>query len=173
MKNFKLDILKVRAFVFDIDGVISGNELILREEGYEPLRTLNTKDGYALHYAIKQGFLMAIITGCKSDSIEKHFKKLGASVYMQSDIKKVFLEDFMKKNNLSAEDVLYMGDDIPDYEAMQMVGVPTCPKDASVEIKKISSYISPFNGGKGCVRDIIEQVMRAQNKWMCEDAFSW
>ena len=101
MKNFKLDILKVRAFVFDIDGVISGNEITLYES-FEPMRTLNTKDGYAMHYAIKQGYLMAIITGCKSDSIHHHFKKMGVSVYMQSAIKKSYLEDFMKKNNLSA-----------------------------------------------------------------------
>jgi len=172
MGNFKEDLLKIKAFAFDVDGVLSGN-LLITNEGHQ-LRTANIKDGYAIQLAVKKGFLITIISGGFSESIPIRYNSLGVKdVFMKSENK---LDDFNKfclKYSVSPENVLYMGDDIPDFHVMKIVGIPTCPSDAAEEIKAISNYISTLKGGEGCVRDVIEQVLRAQGKWLNFDAYHW
>ncbi len=173
MSNFKEELRKVKAFAFDVDGVLSSQTMPLHPSG-EPMRTVNIKDGYALQLAVKKGYPIAIITGGKTEAVKMRFKSLGITdIYLGSYIKKDNFDDFVYKYSLDPENVLYMGDDLPDYEVMSMVGFPTCPADAVTEIKQISKYISNLNGGDGCVRDIIEQVLRLHNKWMDGDAFQW
>lgn len=173
MSNFKEELRKVKAFAFDVDGVLSSQILTLHPDG-EPMRTINIKDGYAIQLAIKKQYPIAVITGGNSDAVMKRFRGLGVSdVYLNSSNKKKDFADFLSKYEMDASSVLYMGDDLPDYEVMKIVGFPTCPADAVVEIKQLSMYISNLNGGEGCVRDIIEQVLRLHNKWMDGDAFSW
>ena len=166
MDNFKERLKDIKAFVFDVDGVFSSN-IYLHPSG-DMYRSMNTKDGYALQYAIKkENFLAGIITGGYSESVKSRFNGLGITdVYIKSTNKLDDFEDFMYKYNLKPEEIVYMGDDLPDYEIMKIVGVPTCPADAAEEIKAISVYISDKKGGEGCVRDIIEQVLRAQGKWV-------
>ena len=166
MDNFKERLKDIKAFVFDVDGVFSTN-VFLHPNG-DMLRSMNTKDGYALHFAVhKMGFLAGIITGGYSEAVKERFKGLGITdVYIKSLNKLDDFEDFMYKYHLKPEQIVYMGDDLPDYEVMKTVGVPTCPADAAEEIKAISVYISDKKGGNGCVRDIIEQVLRAQGKWV-------
>ena len=172
MANFKEELKNVTAFVFDVDGVFSGN-IFLSSSG-EQHRTMNIKDGYAVQLAVKKGFPIAIITGGFSDGIQIRFEGLGVKdIYMRSCNKMDHFNDFITKNNIIPESVMYMGDDLPDYEVMKKVGIAVCPADAAEEIKAISKYISFQKGGEGCVRDVIEQVLRAQGKWMNSDAFNW
>lgn len=164
-KNFKELLGQVKAFVFDVDGVFTDGTIILHPSG-ELLRTSNTRDGYAVHVAVERGFPVAIISGGKSESVRQRFQGLGVTaIYLGVNDKLEALNDFRFKYGLELSDILYMGDDLPDYEAMQRVGIPTCPRDAAPEIKQISLYISSFDGGKGCVRDVIEQVLRLNGKW--------
>ena len=137
MANFKEELVNVKAFAFDVDGVFSGN-IFITESG-EQLRTMNIKDGYAVQLAVKKGYPIAIITGGYSEGIRKRFEGLGVKdIFMSCKQKTVEFEIFLKKYSLNASDVLYMGDDIPDYNVMKTVGIPVCPSDASVEIKSIS-----------------------------------
>ncbi len=169
MAFFKEDLNKVKAFVFDVDGVLSTANIIITSEG-EMLRNANTKDGYAIQYAIKKGYPVAIITGGRDKGVEKRYSFLGVkSIYMNSKNKVADLHDFMTANNIQADNIMYMGDDLPDYLVMKEVGVPVCPADAMPQIKEISSYISDINGGCGCVRDVIEQVLRVQDNWFIGD----
>jgi 3-deoxy-D-manno-octulosonate 8-phosphate phosphatase (KDO 8-P phosphatase) len=173
MTNFKEELQKVKAFAFDVDGVLSSPEIYLHPTG-ELMRSMNTKDGYALQYAVKRGYPIAIITGGNTDSVALRFKGLGITdIYLASFHKIDDFNDFIHKYDLAAEEVLYMGDDLPDYEVMQKAGVPCCPADAVEEIKAVSQYISPCGGGKGCVRDIIEQVLRLHGRWMDGQSFTW
>ncbi len=165
MAYFKEELDKVKAFVFDVDGVFSSH-VVLTPDG-EMNRTMNTKDGFAVQFAVKQGFLVGVITGGYSESVRSRFQGLGLSdVYIKSNNKIDDFEDFMYKYDLKPSEIMYMGDDIPDYEVMTKVGLPVCPSDAAEEIKAISVYISDKKGGEGCVRDVIEQVLRAQQKWV-------
>jgi len=173
MAFFKEELMKVKAFVFDVDGVLSKATQVLSSDG-ETLRTSNLKDGFALVYAIRIGYPVCIITGGKTIEVIHRCKKIGVEdIYIGSLKKLPCLYDFLKKNDLKAEDIMYMGDDLPDYPAMKVVGVPVCPNDAAVEIKSISHYISDKNGGDGCVRDVLEQVMRAQGKWIDCEKMDW
>ena len=173
MSNFKEDLRKVKAFIFDVDGVFSSADLILFPSG-DLVRTMNIRDGYAVQYAVKKGYPVGIITGGNSEAVRTRFQRLGISdIYMTSHNKMDDFRLFMNKHRLLPEDILYMGDDIPDYEVMQQVGFPVCPSDAVEEIKSVSRYISDRSGGQGCVRDIIEQVLRLHGKWMEEDAVHW
>lgn len=173
MTNFKEDLSRVKAFVFDIDGVLSLQTISLNSFGI-PNRTVNLRDGYALQLAVKKGYQIGIISGCRSKEYLKRLKFLGIKdVYLKCRHKIEFFEDFVSKYNLDKSDVLYMGDDIPDYEVMKQAGIPVCPSDADSTIKQISSYISDKKGGEGCVRDVIEQVLRLHNNWMDSDAFTW
>lgn len=168
------DLKKIKALVFDVDGVLSRETIPVAMSG-EPMRTVNIKDGYALQLAVKCGFRVAIITGARNEAVKVRYKGLGIDdIYIGASVKKECLEELMLMYELSPEEILYMGDDIPDYEVMQICGLPVCPSDAAVEIKQLSKYISSVRGGEGCVRDVVEQVLRAQGKWLDESiAFSW
>ncbi|MBQ8360316.1 MAG: HAD-IIIA family hydrolase [Bacteroidaceae bacterium] len=168
------DLKKIRALVFDVDGVLSAETITLHADG-QPMRTANIKDGYALQLAVKKGLLVAIITGGRTEAVRIRYEGLGIEdVYLGASVKTRELEHLMDKYGLAFEEILYMGDDIPDYEVMRLVGCPVCPADAAPEIKEIACYISHKNGGYGCGRDVIEQVLRAQGKWMDRaDAFGW
>lgn len=172
--TFVKDKLKeIKAFVFDIDGVLSLDTTPLNEEG-DPVRTANVKDGYALRNALNMGYPIAIITGGAIDRVRLRYEKLGVEhIYMGVRDKIQPLNDFMEKAGVTAGEVLYMGDDLIDYQIMKMVGFPCCPGDAVHEIKEISLYISDRKGGEGCVRDIIEQVMRVQDTWINDKSYYW
>ena len=173
MAFFKEELTKVKAFVFDVDGVLSAATQVLSPEG-ETIRTSNLKDGFALMHAMKIGYPVCVITGGKTTEVIKRCEKIGIKdLYMGSLKKLPSLYDFLERNNLKADEVMYMGDDLPDYPAMKAVGVPVCPKDAAPEIKAISHYISDKNGGEGCVRDVLEQVFRAQGKWIDCENMDW
>ncbi|MCE1198006.1 MAG: HAD-IIIA family hydrolase [Marinilabiliales bacterium] len=173
MAFFKEELSKIRGFVFDVDGVLSHNVLTLSPEG-DPVRTANMKDGYAIMYAIRSGYPLCIITGGKTQDTRGRLERLGIrDIYMGTLDKLPCLMEFLEKHDLTADQILYMGDDIPDYTVMRRVGLPVCPNDAAPEIKEISAYISPRNGGEGCVRDVIEQVLRAQGKWSHPEEIRW
>lgn len=173
MSSINYDLKKIKAFVFDVDGVLSCDVIPLHPNG-DPMRTVNIKDGYALQLAVKKGYQVAIITGGYTEAVEIRFSRLGIThIYMRSAVKIHDFTDFMKKTRLTPEEVMYAGDDIPDYEVMQQVGLPVAPADASPEIKSIAKYISHRNGGEGVARDIIEQTMKAQGHWMSDEAFGW
>ena len=173
MVNFKEELLKVRAFVFDIDGVLSLQTINLNSFGV-PNRTVNLRDGYALQLAVKKGYRIGIISGCSSKEYQKRLKMLGIKdIYLNSRSKLNHFNSFLNKHNLNKSDVLFMGDDIPDFEVMKEAGVAVCPSDADSEIRQLACYISDKRGGEGCVRDVIEQVMRLHNNWMDSDAFIW
>jgi 3-deoxy-D-manno-octulosonate 8-phosphate phosphatase (KDO 8-P phosphatase) len=156
---------RVKAFVFDVDGVLTNGEVLVTENG-EQLRSFNIKDGYALQLAVKQGYSIAIITGGKSLGVKARLEGLGiVDVFINASHKTNILEQWMLKNNIQPESALFMGDDIPDLAAMAMVGFACCPADAVEDIKAISHYISSIKGGRGAVRDVIEKVLRLQNKW--------
>jgi 3-deoxy-D-manno-octulosonate 8-phosphate phosphatase (KDO 8-P phosphatase) len=138
------------------------------------MRVINTKDGYAMQLAAKQGFQLGIITGGDTQSVRKRFESLGFQhVYLKAKHKIDEFNDFLQKTGLKAEEICYVGDDIPDYEVMEVVGLPACPADAVPEIKAIAKYISHNKGGQGVGRDVIEQVLKVQNKWMKSNAFGW
>jgi 3-deoxy-D-manno-octulosonate 8-phosphate phosphatase (KDO 8-P phosphatase) len=173
MGNFKEDLGRIKAFVFDIDGVLSTQTIAMNSFGV-PTRTVNFRDGYALQLAVKKGYLVAVISGSNSKEYIKRMKNLGVKdVHLNSRSKMEQFRSFLRKYSLDSENVLFMGDDIPDYEVMKYAGIPVCPSDADSEIKKISVYVSDRKGGEGCVRDIIEQVLRLHNKWMDDEAFKW
>ncbi len=174
MSTINYDLKKIKAFVFDVDGVLSCDIIPLHPNG-EPMRTVNIKDGYAMQLAVKAGFHIAIITGGNTNSVKERFERLGIKdVYMKASIKMNAFMEFKEKHGLAKEEILYMGDDIPDIPVLRLVGTPTCPADAAVEVKSVSKYISLYKGGEGCVRDVIEQVMKAQGNWMKnEHAFGW
>ena len=171
--NFKEDLKNIKAFAFDVDGVLSSPNVYLSADG-DMIRTMNTKDGYALQYAVKRGYPIAIITGGRTESVGMRFKSLGiADIYLGAHKKMDDFNHFCNKYGLSHKEVLFMGDDLPDYEIMKHCGVACCPQDAVEEIKSVSVYISHQKGGEGCVRDIMEQVLRLQGIWMDGEAFSW
>jgi len=173
MANFKEDLVRVKAFIFDIDGVLSLQTITLNSFGV-PNRTVNLRDGYALQLAVKKGYKIGVISGSSSKEYQKRLKLLGVKdIYLNSRSKIEHFNNFLEKHNLNKSDVLFMGDDIPDFEVMKAAGVPVCPSDADSEIKQVSSYISDKKGGEGCVRDVIEQVLRLNNDWMDSDAFTW
>jgi len=174
MSSINYDLTKIKAFIFDVDGVLSPTSIPLHPSG-EPMRIINTKDGYAMQLAAKKGYILGIITGGDSAAIRMRFETLGFNyIYTKSKHKINDFHTFIQKTGLELNEVCYVGDDIPDYKIMQIVGLPACPADAVPEIKAVSRYISPINGGMGVGRDIIEQVLKVQGKWMQdEDAFGW
>lgn len=168
------DLTKIKAFAFDVDGVLSPSTIPLGEDGL-PRRMVNIKDGYVLQLAIKKGYKIAIITGGKSDAIKARYESLGISdIFMGSSKKLPILIDWLRKEELNPEEVIYMGDDIPDLQCMRYVGLPCAPFDAVWEVRQTATYISKLTGGYGCVRDVVEQVMKAHNDWLNDsDAFGW
>jgi len=166
LANFK----EIKAFVLDVDGVLTDGTLLLLEDG-QMVRRMNIKDGYALQLAIKKGYHILVISGGNSDAVKLRLQKLGVvEVYMNVVDKKGILQEYVSKYDLRWEQVLYMGDDIPDLFPMQMVGLPCCPADAVPEIRHIAHYVSQVNGGYGCVRDVIEKVLKLNNRWNADSS---
>jgi 3-deoxy-D-manno-octulosonate 8-phosphate phosphatase (KDO 8-P phosphatase) len=165
MQNFKEKLNNITTLIFDIDGVFTDNKVLVMENG-EVVRNVHSKDGYAVQLAVKRGYRLVIISGGNNISVKNLLEKAGIQhVFIHQHDKLQCYKDFIYENSLKDEEILYMGDDLPDYEVMSRVGIATCPNDSAPEIKSISIYISPKNGGEGCVRDIIEQVMRVQGTW--------
>jgi len=172
-QNYKSILKNINTLIFDIDGVFTDNKVILIP-GMEPVRTFSARDGYALQYAIKKGLRLVIISGGKSESVRERLHEIGIEdIYLGVQNKKKKLLEFIEEKHLNTEEMLYMGDDIPDLLVMDMVGLACCPQDAVNEVKSICNYVSPIKGGHGCVRDIIEQTLKVQGKWMKEDAHEW
>lgn len=165
MGNFKEDIARIRAFVFDVDGVMTDGGITVTPEG-EFLRTFYAKDGYALSLALKKGYRIAIITGGRGKALQVRFDMIGIEhVYTNCHHKLKALHELCGIWSMEPDEIMYMGDDVPDLEPMTHVGMPVCPADAAMEVIGISRYVSQFNGGAGCVRDVVEQVMRARGDW--------
>lgn len=155
----------VRTFVFDVDGVLTDGSLLLTEDGHM-LRSMNIKDGYAIQLAIKKGYKILVISGGNSEGVKLRLNRLGVTdVHIGIESKKELLHELSTAANVSYSSILYMGDDIPDLAAMQLCGLPCCPNDAVPEIRQTAKYISPYNGGKGCVRDVIEKVLKLNGDW--------
>lgn len=170
MSAIDYDLTKIKAFALDVDGVLSPSTIPTSADG-QPVRMVNVKDGYAIQLAVKLGFGFAIITGGASDAVAARYKALGIdNVYQRASAKLPVLERWMADNGYAAESVLYMGDDIPDLAALRAVGLPCCPYDAAWEVRQTVRYISRFTGGHGCVRDVIEQVLKVQGMWLRDDA---
>lgn len=168
------DLRKINAIVFDVDGVLSCETIPMDTEG-SPRRTVNIKDGYAIQLAVKQGLRIAIITGGYDEAIKLRYQYLGVNdIFMRAAIKIKVYNELLDKYHLDDDEVIFMGDDIPDYEVMRRCGCPCCPADAASDIKDIACYVSPREGGKGCARDVIEQVLRAKGLWLSDaKAFGW
>lgn len=165
MGNFKEDIARIEAMIFDVDGVMTDGRIIPTAEG-DFIRCYNCKDGYALAYAIRHGYRVCVITGGYGKILERRLRMLGIQDFYIDCMDKIStLREYMKKYNLNPENVLYMGDDIPDLECMREVGMPVCPADSAAEVIECSRYVSEFEGGRGAVRDIVEQVLRARGDW--------
>lgn len=164
--NPALELKKISTFIFDIDGVLTDGTILVTEEGHQ-LRTMNIKDGYALQLAVTKGFNVIVVSGGSSSGSVKRLEALGITdVHIRVSSKLRLVEKLLEDRKLSLEEVLFMGDDMPDLELMQTVGLPVCPYDAAEDIRAVSHYISPKKGGEGCVRDVIEKVLRAHSKWM-------
>jgi len=160
---------KITTFIFDIDGVLTDGTVLVLENGLQA-RRMSIRDGYALQLAIKRGYRLLVISGANASPVTDRLNKLGIKeVHMTVLHKRSFVEKYMTANNLEADEVLYMGDDLPDQDVMSLVGLPVCPADAVEEIRAISKYISPSNGGNGCVRDVIEQVLKCNDDWHHQD----
>ena len=155
----------IKTFIFDVDGVLAIDTMIVMPDG-ELVRSMNSKDGYAMQLAIKKGYNLIIMSGGNSEPVKQRLVKLGVSaVFLGVHNKEKLLQEYALQQNLSLAEMLYMGDDIPDYSAMKLVALPCCPADAVPEIKQISKYISPFTGGYGCGRDVIEKVLKLNGDW--------
>ena len=165
-KNYKEVLNSIKAFIFDIDGVLTNGKILITSKG-DMYREMDTKDGFAIKYALNKGFKIAIISGGKDKGLEIRFQYLGIkNIFLGFTDKERPFNDFIKNEDIKPNDILYMGDDIPDIKIMKKVLLATCPNDAVIDVKEISDYVSPKNGGQGCVREIIEQVLRVQNKWI-------
>ena len=171
--SYKEALQNITTFIFDVDGVLTDGSVILDSSG-EMIRTMNTKDGFALQHAIKKGYRVCIITGGNSIMVKQRLEYLGIKdVYLSAHEKLDIFNSYLLENNINANQVLYMGDDLPDYPCIKAAGIGACPHDSAVEIREIANYISHIDGGKGCVRDVIEQTLRLHNKWFDKDSFKW
>lgn len=165
-KSYKEILHQITTFVFDVDGVLTDGSINIMTNG-ELTRQMNVKDGFAMKTAIVKGYNIAIISGGNNEGVKKRLNGLGIQdVYLEIHNKLKIFNKYCKQNDINPENVLYMGDDIPDAEVMKIVGLSCAPQDADSEIQQIAKYISQKKGGKGCVRDVIEQVLRVQNNWM-------
>ena len=171
--SYKEALQNITTFIFDVDGVLTDGSVILDSSG-EMIRTMNTKDGFALQHAIKKGYRVCIITGGNSIMVKQRLEYLGIKdVYLSAHEKLDIFNSYLSENNINANQVLYMGDDLPDYPCIKAAGIGACPHDSAVEIREIANYISHIDGGKGCVRDVIEQTLRLHHKWFGKDSFKW
>ena len=173
MRNFRAKLSKITTFIFDFDGVLSDGKIWVLPDG-EQVRATGVKDGYALQYALKQGYNVAVISGGIAESMRLRYKNFpGMDIYLKVHDKVAVLEEYLEKKNLKKEEIIVMGDDLPDYRIMKMAAISCCPADAAEEIKGIADYISDKPGGCGCARDIIEQTLKVQGKWLNDNAFYW
>jgi 3-deoxy-D-manno-octulosonate 8-phosphate phosphatase (KDO 8-P phosphatase) len=164
-KNYKAILPQIKTFIFDVDGVLTDGKFLITNEG-ELLRSFDSKDGYAIKCALVQGYKVVIITGGRNEGVRERFKELGVfDIYMSSHHKIEAYQDLLDSYNLKPEEILYIGDDVPDIPVMEQVGLSCCPSDAVSDVKAMVDYVSHKKGGEGCVREIIEQVLRVQGKW--------
>ena len=164
-KSYKEIMNQIDSFIFDIDGVLTDGSVHIESNG-ETLRIMNIRDGFAMKAAVESGYNVCVISGGSNEGVRIRLQNLGiTNIHLGTTDKVATFKEYAELCQIKSENVLYMGDDIPDYHVMKLVGLPTCPQDASPEIKGISKYISHINGGKGAVRDVIEQVMKVQGKW--------
>lgn len=165
MSKIAKDLSKIKGFVFDVDGVLSASTVQIDQDG-QPLRTTNLHDGYAIRVAVKAGYKICVITGCKTDRVVKRFNLLGIEdVYIRVSKKMPVLEEWLAGSGLEADEIAYMGDDIPDLPCLRIAGLSAAPYDAMNEVIQSVDFVSKFGGGYGCARDLIESVMRAQGTW--------
>ncbi len=170
--SYKEYLKNISTFIFDVDGVLTDGTINVNTLG-EMFRTMNVKDGYGLKTAVERGYNICVISGGTNEGVRIRLQNLGVKdIFLGAHNKREILENYLSTNSIKRENVLYMGDDLPDYHIMQEVGLPTCPQDAVPEIKSISKYVSHKKGGKGCVREVIEQVLKVQGKWMLTDRVS-
>lgn len=164
-KSYKESMNDITTFIFDVDGVLTDSSVHITSTG-EMLRTMNIRDGYAMKAAVESGYHVCVISGGSNEGVRVRLQNLGITdIHLACPDKVKTFKEYTNLYTIKPEQVLYMGDDIPDYHVMQLVGLPTCPQDASPEIKDVSTYISHKEGGRGAVRDVIEQVMKVQGKW--------
>jgi 3-deoxy-D-manno-octulosonate 8-phosphate phosphatase (KDO 8-P phosphatase) len=172
MENYKQKLRNIKVFIFDVDGVLTNGDVYMIDE--QLVRVFNSRDAYAIQYAVKNGYKIFVITGGRNKAVKERLTDLGVTeVRMQASNKLKVYDELRTQYGFSDAQVLYMGDDIPDHEVMEIVGVSACPQDAAVEIKALSDYQSPFNGGRHCVRDVIEQTLRVQGVWFNDKAHLW
>lgn len=165
MLNFKQKLNKITTLMFDVDGVLTDGKVLVMENG-DMVRNMNSKDGYAIHLAVSKAVRIVVISGGNNNAVKNALARSGVKdVFINQHDKLACYLEYLKLNDLNDEEVLFMGDDLPDHEIMSRVGVAVCPKDAATDIKEICHYVSDKNGGEGCVRDIIEQILRVQGKW--------
>ena len=173
MESFLHKLKEITTFIFDVDGVLTDGTVFVTENG-EQTRAFNIRDGYAIQLAVKCGYNVCAVSGSRSKSVLYRLNSWGVNdVYLGIHTKIEKIKIYLEEKSIIHENVLYMGDDIPEIEAMKILGLPVCPADAAEEIKAVSMYVSPCAGGKGCARDVIEKVLKVQGKWMNENAFSW
>ncbi len=171
--SYKERLPNITTLMFDVDGVLTDGTVGILPDG-QLVRNMSSRDGYALQYAIKKGFRIVIITGGNSMAVSEVLQRLGVRhIFLESKNKAQVFDNFVSTHKLKTEEILYMGDDIPDHQVLSRVGVATCPADACEEIRSMCHYVSPKNGGKGCARDVIEQTLRVQGKWFDTDAHEW
>lgn len=163
---------RIKTFVFDVDGVLTDGSLLIPDDG-QMIRRMNIKDGYALQLALKRGYRVVIISGGASEAVRERLNRLGVQdVYLKVQDKKNVLSEYVMRHQLSWHELLFMGDDIPDYQVMLLAGLPCCPADAAPEIQQISKYISPVSGGFGCARDVIEKTLKLNDDWPLDTTIS-
>jgi 3-deoxy-D-manno-octulosonate 8-phosphate phosphatase (KDO 8-P phosphatase) len=173
MESFLNKLKDITTFIFDVDGVLTDGSVFVTETG-EQSRAFNIKDGYALQLAVKCGYNVCAISGSRSKTAIYRLNSLGIKdVFIGAHVKVDKFKNYLESKHILPANVLYMGDDIPDLGVMKLAGLPVCPADACEEVKALSQYVSPLGGGKGCARDVIEKVLKIQDKWMSEEAYSW
>lgn len=171
--NYKEIFKNITTVVLDVDGVLTNGDIILMP-GMQPVRKMNAKDGYAMQLAVRNGIRMAIITGGRSPEVKERLQGLGITdIYLGASSKMESYEDLKMCYDLTDDEILYMGDDLPDYDIMKIVALAAAPQDAAPEIKSIADYVSPIDGGKGCVRDVLEQLLKIQGKWARSEDRTW
>jgi 3-deoxy-D-manno-octulosonate 8-phosphate phosphatase (KDO 8-P phosphatase) len=163
--NYLESFRDIHTFIFDVDGVLTDSSVLVLEDG-KLLRKMSIRDGYALKLAVKRGYRVAVITGGKSEGVRIRLENLGITdIYTGISDKLEVFEEFIHAYDIDPQGILYMGDDLPDYPVMRKVGLPACPKNAAPELFQLAAYVSPYAGGEGCARDVIEKVLRLHDKW--------